>query len=73
MNDSNKLATRKSWLLALSALVTGVCLSLFREYSDTGKVRPSSFVIAAVVFCIGLGIAAIVFCYANWPEEGEKQ
>ena len=72
MDNSKKLATRKSWLLAISALVAGVCLSFFREYSATGKVRPSSFVIAAVFFFIGLGIVAVVFCYANWPEKGKK-
>lgn len=63
----------KQWVFALSAAAIGASLSLYREYRDTGSVQPSSIVISSVVFCIGLGIIAAVFWYANRPEKEQKE
>jgi hypothetical protein len=72
-NSSKRLVTWKQWVLALSAAAIGASLSLYREYRDTGSVQPSSIAISALVFCIGLGIIAVVFWYANRPEKEHNE
>jgi len=73
MADSpKKLVTWKQWVLALSAAAVGASLSLYREYRDTGSVQAGSIVLSMFVFCVGLGIIAAVFWYANRPESEDK-
>lgn len=72
-DGQKKLVTWKQWALALSAAAVGACLSLYREYRDTGSVQAGSILLSAVVFCVGLGIIAAVFWYANRPESEDKR
>ena len=73
MTDApKKLVTWKNWVLALLAAAVGASLSLYREFRDTGTVRASSVILSVFVFCVGLGIIAAVFWYANRPEKEDR-
>jgi hypothetical protein len=70
---SRKLATRKQWVIAITAAVAGASLSLYREYRNTGSVRSSSILVAAIVFLFALALMAAIFRYANRPKPEEKR
>jgi hypothetical protein len=65
--------TWKHWILALSAAAVGASLSLYREYRDTGTVQKGSIAFSLVVFCVGSGVIAAMFWYANRPEREDKR
>ena len=60
-----KLVTWKQWIVALAAVGVGACMSLYREYRDTGGITNGSIVLSGVVFLIGVVIVTVVFRYAN--------
>ncbi len=68
-NNPKRLVNWKQWVLMPSAIAIGASLSLYREYRDTGNVRPSKIVIGAVALCIGFSVAAAVFWYADRSEK----
>jgi hypothetical protein len=62
--------TKGRFTLCLAAVIVGVSLHPIREYRVAGTVSTQTAVIAAITFCIGLGIVLAVGWWANRPEHG---
>ncbi|BBM84159.1 hypothetical protein [Candidatus Uabimicrobium amorphum] len=68
-NHNTKLFTTKSWVIAISAIITGASISLVREYYNTNVITTQSIIISLITLVIGLIIIAGVAWWANKPEE----
>lgn len=67
-----KLVTWKNWAWVVGIFLGATIFHLIREYFATGSVSGEAIVIAVVVFCVMMGIASVMFWYANRPEKGNK-